>query len=315
MTNNQTKISQQLDRFAQLSLALEERTPLEKEAARGYIARALVQATLPHSDPGPVELWGRHNGYVSLAMQPGAYFDKDGTVHRVGLPFGSFPRIVMALLTTEAVRTKSRKIFLGDSMTEFIRRIEGEEGGSVRGGKRGEIARFREQMKRLLCARIAVTYDDGKGFGFDYLQLADKGLLLWDPKNPEQRALFQNYVELSERFYQEAVRYPIPTDMEALRVLRRSPMAIDIFHTLTHRFAYLTEETVIPWPALQAQFGADYTRARAFREKFKQQLDRVKFVYRTAKADAVEAGLRLRPSPTYVPRVRTPRSLPQRTVD
>jgi hypothetical protein len=291
----------QLDKFVQSSLQLDERTLDEKKKARGYMSRALIHATLPHSDPGAVPLWGRRSGQISLSIQPGAYFDKYGKVVQVGLPFGSFPRIVLAMLTSEAVRTKSRRIYLGDSVTEFFKRLEGAERVTLRGGARGELARFREQMKRLLSARIAVTYDDeNRGFGFDFLQLADKGLLLWDSKNPEQRALFQSYIELTERFYQECVKNPVPTDMDALRVLRRSPMAIDIFHMLTYRFSYLSEETVIPWLALQVQFGADYTRPRDFRVNFKKQLARVKLVYQTAKVELVDGGLKLQPSPTFV---------------
>ena len=304
MTAKTQSLSKQLDKFIQQSLALEDRSLVERDDARGFMARALVQATLPHSDPGLVPLWGRRNGNVSLAMQPGAYFDSRGQPVQIGLPFGSFPRIVLAMLTTEAVRTKSRRIYLGESVTEFFKRIEGEERVTLRGGARGELARFREQMKRLLSARVAVHYDDGRGFGFDFLQVADKGLLLWDPRNPDQLALFQSYVELSERFFEEAIRNPVPVDMDALRILRRSPLAIDIFVTLTHRFAYLAEETLIPWEALQAQFGADYTRLRDFRLKFREQLERVKLVYKAARVEVLTEGLRLRPSPTYVPSKR-----------
>ena len=48
-----------------------------KEAgALGYMARALVQATLPHKNPGNVNVWGRRNGDFSMVMQPGYVIDK-----------------------------------------------------------------------------------------------------------------------------------------------------------------------------------------------------------------------------------------------
>ncbi len=40
-----------------------------KDAA--YLARELVQASLPHSNPGDVPLWTRRNGDITLAIQPG----------------------------------------------------------------------------------------------------------------------------------------------------------------------------------------------------------------------------------------------------
>jgi hypothetical protein len=36
-----------------------------------FIARELVQATLPHKNPGDVPLWKRTNGNLTLAIQPG----------------------------------------------------------------------------------------------------------------------------------------------------------------------------------------------------------------------------------------------------
>jgi hypothetical protein len=40
-----------------------------KDAA--YLARELVQASLPHSNPVDIPLWTRRNGDVTLAIQPG----------------------------------------------------------------------------------------------------------------------------------------------------------------------------------------------------------------------------------------------------
>jgi hypothetical protein len=37
---------------------------------RSYMARQLVQCTLPHSDPGDVSVWARTNGHLTLAIRP-----------------------------------------------------------------------------------------------------------------------------------------------------------------------------------------------------------------------------------------------------
>ena len=39
------------------------------------------------------------------------------------LPYGNLPRLLMAWLSTEAVRTQSREISLGDSLAEFMRAL------------------------------------------------------------------------------------------------------------------------------------------------------------------------------------------------
>ena len=40
------------------------------------------------------------------------------------LPFGNFPRLILAWLCTEAVRTQSRELVLGRSLAKFMRDVE-----------------------------------------------------------------------------------------------------------------------------------------------------------------------------------------------
>ena len=39
------------------------------------------------------------------------------------LPYGNFPRLLLAWVCTEAVRTRSRVLVLGDSLSEFMRTL------------------------------------------------------------------------------------------------------------------------------------------------------------------------------------------------
>ena len=98
---------------------------------------------------------------------------------------------------------------------------------------------------------------------------------------------------------------PVPVDMRALRLLRRSPMALDYYTWLTYRYSYLRKPTTVPWEAQHAQFGADYGRLRDFRSKAIEALAKVHSVYPDARFDAAQAGLTLRPSPTHIPRLRS----------
>ena len=67
------------------------------------------------------------------------------------LPFGTFPRLLLAWVCTEAVRTQNRVLILGDSLAKFMRTL-GINSDS--GGLRGEQTRLRNQMKRLFdCHR------------------------------------------------------------------------------------------------------------------------------------------------------------------
>jgi hypothetical protein len=57
-------------------------------AERAFMARQLVQCTLPHSNPGNIALWKRSSGNTTLAIQPGIDID---TEKSIGYPYGTVP--------------------------------------------------------------------------------------------------------------------------------------------------------------------------------------------------------------------------------
>jgi hypothetical protein len=275
------------------SLALEAEDA-RQAGALGFMARALVQATMPHSRPAE-NYFERTNGAFTLTMM---------APPKIGLPYGNVPRLLLAWLTTEAVRTQARDLVLGDSLSGFMRQL----GMVPTGGRWGSITRLRAQSQRLFTSTISCLYQSKEAnteaeIGF---RITDKHVLWWTPKSPDQPALFESVVTLSQPFFQEVIEHPVPIDLRALRTLSRSPLALDIYVWLTHRMSYLRRDTVIPWPALEAQFGADYARLVDFKIYFKAQLRNVLQVYPEAKVEAAGQGLILRPSPPHVRRLVIP---------
>ena len=115
--------------------------------------------------------------------------------------------------------------------------------------------------------------------------------------------LFNSRLVLTQEFFEELVKHPVPLDMRALRQLarERSPLALDLYTWLTYRMSYLREPTEIRWASLEMQFGADYTRTRAFKEAFLEKLKVVRELYPAARVAPAVGGLSLWPSPTHVP--------------
>lgn len=138
-----------IDKLIEEALAIEA-VEAEKANALGYMARALTQATIPHSKQKET-VFERQNGSFSLAImaQP-----------KVGLPYGSIPRLLISYLTTEAVKTRSRDIELGKSLSEFMRALD----LAPTGGRWGSITRLRDQMRRLFSSSIACSYTSNKAF-------------------------------------------------------------------------------------------------------------------------------------------------------
>ena len=112
---------------------------------RAYMARQLVQCTLPHRNPGKVEAWVRRNGNAALVIQAGWDTQKSCSI---GYPYGTIPRLLLFWVITEAVQTKSRRLQLGESISAFMREL-GWIPSSAGGGKRSDAKRLRDQMRRL----------------------------------------------------------------------------------------------------------------------------------------------------------------------
>ena len=53
-------------------------------------------------------------------------------VGQTGLPFGNLSRLLLAWVCTEAVRTQSRELFLGPSLSGFMRKLGIAPVGSAR---------------------------------------------------------------------------------------------------------------------------------------------------------------------------------------
>lgn len=277
--------SKALDRLIADSLAIEAEDAV-KAGALGFMARALVQATLPHKRVAGNEFTRRNGAFTLHLMAPSS----------VGLPYGTVPRLVMAWLTTEAVRTKSRDLVLGDSLSGFMREL----GLMPTGGRWGSITRLKSQSQRLFSSTVNCTYQGEQGEGGISYLIADRYMLWWQPKTPEQSALWESTVSLSEPFFREVIEHPVPVDMRALKALKRSPLALDIYAWLTYRMSYLSRDTEIPWPALAAQFGSDYKQLRQFKAAFLFELLKVQTVYPEAKVSEGKHGLRLLPSRPHI---------------
>jgi hypothetical protein len=266
-----------------------EQQDAKDAGALGFMARAVVQATLPHSDPHS-PFFQRKNGNYTLTLS--------ATSPDVGLPYGTIPRLLLAWISTEAVRTQSRTLTLGDSLSAFMRDLD----LVPTGGRWGTITRLREQTQRLFSCSILCSYSDGHRDAGKRIDIASAWDFWWDPQRPEQAGLWQSTVTLGEAFFAELLAHPVPIDLRALRALRRSPLALDVYVWLVYRLSYLRAPTVIPWASLALQFGADYARADNFKAAITEALGKVGAVYPAAKVQPTPAGLLLSPSPLHIPR-------------
>jgi hypothetical protein len=285
--------------------------PTPEETA--YMARQLVQATLPHSDPGDVPLWTRRNGNLTLGIQPGVDF-KTGKSY--GIPYGSIPRLLVCFITTEATTNQTRRIELGHNMADFMREIGLDP--YTGGGKRSDAARLKEQMTRFFHARLSFLYEhqtatQGISDQRDML-VAERHVDWWDKSNPRQGALWGSFIELTERFFQAIIAAPVPLDLRVLKALKRSPLALDLYVWLSYE-AYRVQRTgksrFVAWSLLMEQLGTDYTGEKAatnFQQKAAAALRKIKVLYPSLKTGKRPGGIEVLPGclPAISPRLPSP---------
>ena len=272
----------------------------EQEAEKleiGYCCRYLIQATLPHSKPADdVTEFERSNGNIRVNIK---------AQKRYGLPYGRYPRQILAWIGREAKITSSPEINIGSSLREFVESKLKRKYGS---GKRGSGTIIKEQLIRLATSDIQATHHEAGKWHNRRLSPIDETVLFWDPNNHERIIDWQATIRLDGRFFQELIEHPVPVNLHTLSTFKSS-LEIDIYCWLTYRMSYLKKPMLIPWEALQVQFGSNYDQLkkdptqgrRNFKKAFIQALKNVLKEYKTAKATPYKTGLSISPSPTDIP--------------
>lgn len=281
-----------------------------------YLARELILCTLPHSDPGNVPTWSRTNGNLTLRIQPGYKRDREtGKDVCLGYPYGIIPRLILVWMVTEILRTKSRRLELGNRLADFLLKLGLDPS---RGGERSDARRVREQIERLFNSLISFDYslkgEGCNGRAWLNMHVAPRGVLWWSDKDPEQAALFGSWIEVSEDFFNAVVKSTSPLDIRVLRHIKDSSLGIDLY-TILNREAFLAMKEDKPrflaWEWLHEQTGNEYKALDNFRKKALEQIEAILAVhsgliitqqraYRGRKSGLVISNLS---TPSIVPRV------------
>lgn len=272
-----------------------------------YQHSILCQTGLPYRSPDEgVRQWKRKQGNASLLIDAGEACDPEtGEWVKLGLPWGPKARLVLMHLNSEAIRTQSPAIDVGDSLTAFVKRLGlTTDGRTVRG--------IKDQVGALSAALIRMAFMGPQG-AFQIDAKVVKGFDLWFPKDARQRVLWPSVVHLSHDYFDSLRTHAVPLDERAIAALSHSAMALDLYAWLAQRLHRIPKphRQFIAWPILKEQFGVDYDRLRKFREVFMQALRQVHAIYPVAKIDVTDHGLFLYTSPPPVVKTGAVVRLPQ----
>ena len=264
----------------------------------GFMARLMMLCSLPRTNPGNRKEYKRVNGPYTLYMT---------AIGKNKLPFGNFPRLLLAWVSTEAVRTQSRELVLGRSLSAFMRAL-GINSDS--GGSRGELTRLRNQMKRLFGCTVSLTYKDEQGEAAVNSLIARRTEFWWNERKPDEPTLWESKIYLGEDFFSEIINHPVPIDMNTLTALKRSSLGLDLYLWLVYRTFALRAPLHLTWRLVYRQFGVDPAKAgnketiQNFRREVLRELKKIQIAWPELNYAMAHGALIIQPSKPAVPPAR-----------
>lgn len=248
-----------------------------------YIPRMMATTSMPSKRLETNE-FVRKNGIYRLTMLAPSH---------TGLPYGTYPRLILLWLTTQAKITRSKEITIGSSVNAFMKSL----GKTSTGGTNGSLTSLREQCKRLFSTSIAWECESDVGWSIENLKFVKEAAILWEPRRTTN---WTSKIILDSDFFAEISSHSIPVDLRVVMACSHYPLALDIYFWLTFRFYRLRRPAIVSWIQVSEQFGSIYKCQTHFRTSFCAALARVCLYYTDANVATTKSGVLLFPSRTHI---------------
>lgn len=269
------------------SVTIHQKAPEKDKKEIAYHHTVFCQTALPYRQVEE-RVWERNNGYVQMSVEAGRTFNPDeGKWTDLPLPFGPKARVIMIHLDTQAVTKQSRLVDIKNSMTAFVKTLQGRDPSGP------ELRKYRQQSASISNATFRLFAIDENGTPQQANVPIVSGFELWYPKDERQHTLWPSYVELSEKYYDTLIRHAVPLDQRAIAALQHNALALDIYKWLAQRLHRVDsgKPYTLAWPLVQAQFGQGYSEIRFFRRTFLKTLKIVLTQYPGARVDSNQRGV------------------------
>jgi hypothetical protein len=281
-----------------------------------WCSTALVQLTLPHTNPG-TDRFSRNNGRKYLSLVAGQYKNR-----ALGLPYGVRPRLLLHYVTSRVAQCESREIELPNT----IHALHKELGLTM--GLKNYIATSEMAESLFSCLftvgdmpRIEPGMSPGRrrlaemcGVRDHYI-FAEHIELFWDAKSREEATgnggLFPSFIRLSSNFHALLKERTFPVHRNAILALQQSSLALDLYAWLCWRnFALIStsnDAVTIPLASsefstgLVDQFGAQFKELKHFTYELRKALRSVRAVWHgTLNCEILADRLILKPSTVQI---------------
>ena len=240
----------------------------EEADTLGFMSRLLLMVNLPYRKPHQeINNWHRMNGHVSIDIVS-AY--KKGKF--VGLPYGTYPRLILAYLVTQAVKTQSPIIYLGKSFGSFLKKLNLCDGGK-------QYKQMQNQLEKVLSASFSWTYETEEMYSRTNVQVSHQAHLWWKPlENHDTSPFWESYIKLNTDFFNEIIRHAVPLDLRILSALKNSPLGLDLYLFISWRIYKINKPIFISWESLQQQLGGQYHDVKVFARDCRIHIKRIQAI-------------------------------------
>ncbi|MDP8918377.1 MAG: replication protein RepA, partial [Pseudomonadota bacterium] len=258
-----------------------------------HIHSVLALCGLPYKEPKGEREFFREYGRNTLSIMAGRLTNPTtGQMELQGLPYGPKARLVLLHLCTEAVRQRSARIEVADSLSGFIRQM----GFPVTGGERGTLRQFKEQLNRLAACTMQIGLWDGASRSSTLNVPPFRQLDIWLSGSPDQGLLWSNTVQFHAEFYDNLIQHALPVDIRAARAFSGSARKLDMLFWMGYRLRTVQRPLRLSWDNLHKQFGSDNASIRSFKQAFKGDLAHIKEVFPRLQVTLDDGGMLLLPT-------------------
>lgn len=265
-----------------------------------YIHTVLAQCFLPYRDPKTAH-WQKQNGDFSIILTSGAVQNPSNPKEllNAGLPFGPKPRLFQSYICTQVIKQQSPVIPVERSMTAMLREL----GFEPRGGKRGSIGSFKEQITRFAACNFTIVGPGPRGTRRYIKTPPIKRFDVWFPSDPNQGTLWPSEIVLTDEYFLSLKDHAIPFNFQALKAIQQKPRAQDIYLWMTQRLCRIDQRKplLMRWPDLHEMFGGQ-SSFRKFKENFPGDLKAAWVSYHEARIEEHEEGYVFKASPPPIPK-------------
>ena len=245
-----------LKKVSEIFQAVEIITTPKGVDSLGFSSRPFVLTSFPIKKQTGKLTWKRTNGNATLSITV-----PEGKV----IPYGAIDRLIPIFLASIAVKTQSRIINF-DRTSDILDFF----GLSLAGSN---YKRILPAINRVFSATVFFeikSNDKTSVARFNFI--SSVSLFKKDPEKGQERlpGIAKNSIILSQEFFDEVRKHPIPLDLDIVKLLRNKPLSLDVYSFLAYKAAVVKSPTKIGLDDLAEAFGSSDLNVRKIRQSLKR---------------------------------------------